>query len=226
MATEVSSAGRALRAPRAAAIAGIVFSLLDGASLVLLRLAVPRSLRQAAAWDGDPARQSLIVTALALVPFAGIAFLWFIGVVRTRIGDREDRFFATVFLGSGLLYVAMSFVSACFAGGLVAIVSGRAVTNAAQESDLWQFGSQVTYALAIIYAMRMAAVFMISTATIALQIGIMPRWLVLLGYVCAVVLLVSVGYVVGVELVFPGWVLLVSAQILRSTLRSADRSKA
>ena len=46
---------------------------------------------------------------LYLVPFAGIAFLWFIGVVRDRIGEREDKFFATVFFGSGLLFVAMLF---------------------------------------------------------------------------------------------------------------------
>jgi hypothetical protein len=61
-----------------------------------------------------------VAIALNLVPFAGIAFLWFVGVLRDRIGEREDRFFATVFLGSGLLFVAMIFVSAAIAGGLIA----------------------------------------------------------------------------------------------------------
>ena len=55
-----------------------------------------------------------------MVPFAGIAFLWFIGVVRDRIGEREDKFFATVFLGSGLLFVAMLFAAAAVLGGLIA----------------------------------------------------------------------------------------------------------
>ncbi len=68
----------------------------------------------------DPARRRAVVIALNLVPFAGIAFLWFIGVVRDRIGQREDRFFASVFLGSGLLFVAMLFAAAAFAGGLIA----------------------------------------------------------------------------------------------------------
>jgi len=45
------------------------------------------------------------------LPFAGIAFLWFIGVLRDRLGELEDRFFATVFLGSGLLFLAMLFAS-------------------------------------------------------------------------------------------------------------------
>ena len=59
--------------------------------------------------------------ALNLVPFAGIAFLWFMGVVRDRLGSNEDRFFATVFLGSGLLFLAMLFTSAAIAGGLIGI---------------------------------------------------------------------------------------------------------
>ena len=45
--------------------------------------------------------------ALYLAPFAGIAFLWFVAVIRDQIGDREDRFFATVFFGSGILFVAL-----------------------------------------------------------------------------------------------------------------------
>ncbi len=57
-----------------------------------------------------------MAVSLNLVPFAGIAFLWFIGVLRDRIGEREDRFFATVFLGSGLLFVAMMFVAVAVAG--------------------------------------------------------------------------------------------------------------
>jgi len=47
----------------------------------------------------------IALVGVDLAPFAGIAFLWFIAVVRNLIGDREDRFFATVFLDSGLLFV-------------------------------------------------------------------------------------------------------------------------
>ena len=54
------------------------------------------------------------MTAVSLIPFAGIAFLWFIGVIRTRLGDREDKLFATVFLGSRLLFVALLFLAGAF----------------------------------------------------------------------------------------------------------------
>ena len=108
--------GSGLRTPRAAAIAGILFSVLLTLALVLLLVSAPSDPTKAGAWLADPTRRATIAIALNLVPFAGIAFLWFIGVVRDRIGQLEDRFFASVFLGSGLLFVAMLFDGAAFAG--------------------------------------------------------------------------------------------------------------
>jgi len=109
-----------LRTPRAAAVAGIIFSVLLTAALVLLRVSVPAHPAVPGLWLTDSHHRAEVAIALNLVPFAGIAFLWFIGVLRDRIGEREDRFFATVFLGSGLLFVAMIFVAAAIAGGLIA----------------------------------------------------------------------------------------------------------
>src|SRR5271166_5183854 len=116
-------AGSPLRTPRAAAVAGIVFSVLASAAFVLLRLSVPAHPGVPGAWLTDSGRRAAVAVALNLVPFAGIAFLWFIGVLRDRIGEREDRFFATVFLGSGLLFVAMMFVATAIGSGLIADVA-------------------------------------------------------------------------------------------------------
>jgi hypothetical protein len=121
-----------LRTPRAAAIAGIAFSLLLSASIVLIRLA---SQNQSGAGT-----RSVLVLGLNLVPFAGIAFLWFIGVVRDRIGEYEDRFFATVFLGSGLLFLALLFAAAAVAGGLIASTDSL-------SPPLITFSKQVTYSI-------------------------------------------------------------------------------
>jgi len=104
---------------------------------------------------------------LNLLPFAGIAFLWFIAVLRDRLGELEDRFFATVFLGSGLLFIAMIFNVAAVAGGLIGTLGGTSV-------DLVQGGTYALtraeiYQLTHTYAMKMAGVFMITTSTISLQ---------------------------------------------------------
>ncbi len=204
-----AASGRELRTPRAAAIAGIVFALLLGAALALLLAAVPAGKHASTIWLSDSGRRTAVAVALNLLPFAGIAFLWFIGVVRDRIGAREDRFFATVFLGSGLLFVAMLFVAGAFAGGLIAEATSKSIS-----SGTFAVGRRISAQLLNIYAMRMAGVFTIATATITIRTGVMPRWLAIFGYVSAAVLLISVGISPWVELVFPAWILVVSIHIL------------
>ena len=215
---QVLITGAELRTPRAAAAAGILFSLLLGLALILITVSAPSDPAAAGAWLTDPARRHAVVIALNLVPFAGIAFLWFIGVVRDRIGQREDRFFASVFLGSGLLFVAMLFAAAAFAGGLIA---EAAAGSAAPGPDTLAAGRQITGLLLHVYAMRMAAVFTVSTATITLRTKVVPRWIGMLGFAVAVVLLVSVGLTAWVELLFPAWILLLSVDILRTGLRQS-----
>lgn len=211
--------GTGLRTPRAAAVAGIVFSLLLGLVLILITVSAPSDPAKAGTWLTDPGRRGAIVFALNLVPFAGIAFLWFIGVVRDRIGQREDRFFASVFLGSGLLFVALLFVGGAFAGGLIA--EAAAGSAAALRPDTLAVGRQFTGLLLHVYAMRMAAVFTMSTATITLRTKLVPRWIGMLGVAVAVVLLVSVGLTAWVELLFPAWILVLSVDILRTGLRQS-----
>lgn len=201
--------------PRAAAIAGILFSVLLIASLTLVRISVPANPLDAGAWLSDNWKK--VSLALNLLPFAGIAFLWFIGVVRDRLGQYEDRFFATVFLGSGLLFLAMLFTSAAVAGGVISIfgvASGQLI-----DSGLYNFGRVITYEIMNVYTMRMAGVFMISTCTLSLRTGIFPRWMAILGLVLALFLLLTTGSFYWAPLVFPLWVLLISVYILLANLR-------
>ena len=151
------------------------------------------------------------------MPFAGIAFLWFIGVLRDRIGAYEDRFFATVFLGSGLLFLAMLFASSAVAGGALMVYG--AAPDKLMGSGVYLFGRTVTYQLMNVYALRMAAVFMVSTCTLSIRTNIIPRWMALLGYVLATLLLLNTGHRYWIPLVFPLWVLLISVHILLANLK-------
>jgi len=209
-------AGSPLRTPRAAAVAGVVFSVFLIAALVLLRLSTPAQPGEAGAWLTEPGRRAAVAIALNLVPFAGIAFLWFIGVLRDRIGEREDRFFATVFLGSGLLFVGMLFVAAAVSGGLIAAASRPSGPPGAGTVAL---GRDVTATLVNVYAMRMAAVFTLTTVTIARRTQIVSRWLTVAGIATALVLLVGVGISAWVELLFPAWILALSVDILTAGRR-------
>jgi len=201
--------GSPLRTPRSAAVAGIIFSVLMITALVLLRISAPPSLGASGAWLTDAEKRASLAIALNFVPFAGIAFLWFIGVVRSRIGEREDRFFATVFLGSGLLFVAMLFVAAAVSGGLIAGAS-----SALPDSSTLLLARNVTSSLLNVYSMRMAAVFTLTTVNIARRTQFVSRGLTLAGLVCALVLLIGIGISPWVELVFPAWILALSVEIL------------
>ena len=151
-----------LTTPRAAAVAGILFSVLLIAALVLIRISVPADPKDAGGWleSGSTA----VAIALNLVPFAGIAFLWFVGVIRDRLGEYEDKLFSTVFLGSGLLFLAMLFASAASAGGMISAF--QTIPQRVIDAGLYGYGRATTYELMNIYAIKMAGVFMISTCTL------------------------------------------------------------
>jgi len=159
----------------------------------------------------DDTRRTLIRLSLNLVPFAGIAFLWFIGVVRERLGEIEDRLFSTVFLGSGLLFLAMLFVGAVTASNLMEMLAGSNV-----NADVWAFGRDNAQALISVYALRMAAVFTLSVSTVSLRAGAVPSWVLYVGYLAALVLLLAGSEQKWAQLVFPAWVLLLSLTILIS----------
>lgn len=202
----MSGAREAMRSPRAAGVAGVIFALIMAAAFVLIRLSTQiGSDRADSSWLADESRRGMAVLAVNLLPFAGIAFLWFIGVVRDHVGAGEDRLFATVFLGSGLLFVAMLFASGAVAGGLLL---GDA------DPEVWTFGRTVTINLLLVYAMRMAAVFTLSTSTLLARLGIVPRWVSIWGFVTALALFVTSGRLGWVELAFPLWVLVISTYIL------------
>jgi hypothetical protein len=151
---------------------------------------------------------------LWLVPFAGISFLWFIGVVRDRLGHREDRFFASVMFGSGLLYLAMLFAAASLTVALVRTY--EAAPEQVFESGGYEFAREAVFALTNTFGVRMAGVFMLSTGTIWMRSGAVPRWVISLTYVLAVLQVVGPGISLWMTLVFPFWVLVVSIHFLVS----------
>ena len=209
--------------PRAAAVAGVIFSLLLATTLVIIRLAAPDYRTDPTQWLADPVRRNAVRFAIQLAPFAGIAFLWFIGVLRNRLGEREDQFFATVFLGSGLLFVASLFASAALAGALMqTMVDGRAHLL---NTDAYYLARHVIGAAMNVFAIKMAGVFIVSTSTIILRSGILPRWVALSGYACAAVLLFIITTWPWIALLFPMWMLVVSVCILNAEFRTA-KSKA
>ena len=214
--------GAGLKAPRAGAIAGILFSILFIISVVLIRLSLPDSPRDPGTWLSQSVKS--VGLALDLLPFAGIAFLWFMGVLRDRMGAHEDRFLATVFLGSGLLFLAIIFASSAVTGAL--IMAHEAIPGKLMDSGTYAFARTLAYGLTNVYAVRMAGVFMFSTSTLAIRIGIFPRWMAFMGFALGLFLLLSIRSFGWVALVFPLWALMISVYVLLANFRPTPAFKA
>ncbi|HEY6410642.1 MAG TPA: hypothetical protein VIY29_24585 [Ktedonobacteraceae bacterium] len=215
----INRARRRLRTPRAAAVAGIIFAVLSGTGQMLIRLSIPTDpLDTGASLAGQA---SAIALALHLFPFAGIAFLWFMGVVRDRLAQLEDQFFSTVFFGSGLLYLGLSFVAAADAG---ALLTSYTLVPVLLRNSFLIFGRLEIYQITNVYALRMSGVFMLSLATIWLRTGTMPRLLAFLTYPLALVMLLSFSLSIYFSLIFPVWVFVISVYILLENLRSRSES--
>jgi hypothetical protein len=215
---EPFSRRRRLKGPKAGAVAGIIFSVLLIISLVLVLNAHPLSL--VSTEERMVENLNLVLIALNLVPFAGVAFLWFIGAVRDHLGDREDQFFASVFLGSGLLFLAMLFVSSAVSGSLIFLYN-RA-TTAAIAASYYNLGQTLSQEVLSTYGVKMAGVFMISTCTLFIRTRVIPQWMAWLGYGFAALMLLRIGHInrLGwVILLFPLWVLLTSSYILIDNYR-------
>ena len=207
--------GARLRTPRAAAVAGILFSVLFTTSLVLTRSSVPVDPLERGEWLQTDAAK--IVLAQNIVPFSGIAFLWFMGVLRARMANLEDRFFATVFLGSGLLFLAMLFAGAASIGAILLVYGGH--PEAVAPGGAFAIARALAFSILNVYAVKMASLFMLVTSTIAIKTRLVVRWIAGLGYMLAVALLFGSGLVRWSVMAFPAWILVVSVYILIDNLR-------
>jgi hypothetical protein len=202
---------REVRSPRSAALAGILFSLLMATSMILLRTgAIVDPAEVGPEWL--EARSAAAAVILVLIPFAGIAFLWFTGVMRDLLGDREDKFFATVFLGSGIILVVMMYVWAAAYGAIFGTY--QAAAGALSDFDVFVYATMFTNQLIGNYFLRMAGVYMLSTASLWTRTRAVPRWLSIITFIVAVSFLLFAGTLRWARYIFPAWVLLVSVYIL------------
>jgi hypothetical protein len=209
-----------LTTPQAAAYAGIIFAILQITSLVLIRASVPATPTASLDWLETSSR--MVSLAIMLTPFAGIAFLWYMGVIRDRTGHHEDQFFSTLFLGSGLLYLAMTFVASAMAGGILNVYALD--PGSAGGDNIYVYSRSVIYDINNVYGVRMAGMHMFISGSIWIRTGLMPRWLTFVTFLLALALLLTIGFIPWATLIFPAWVGMISVYILIQNLRSKRKT--
>jgi hypothetical protein len=152
-----------------------------------------------------------LLIALNLVSVASLAFLWFVAVIHRRIGDRDDRFFSTVFLGSAILYLAT------YLTGAVALAAPAVAGTLFEHTAISQGGATVAVGtgagMILVIGPRLQAVFMFTTSTLIVRTGAMPRRLGFFGYAEGMVLIAFPLILQPLGLAFPIWVLIVSVTL-------------
>lgn len=202
---------REVRSPRSAAIAGIVYSVLIITGMILTT-SITQTRLEDITRDTLESWASTARVVITLIPFAGIAFLWFTGVIRDRLGEHEDQFFATIFLGSGIIEVILLFFWGAVFGAV--IVTRLVPTVGAAENQMAYFGFALMNEIIGNYALRISGIYMTAIATIWIRTGVMPRWLIIITYVLAIGFLVAAQSLREARFIFPVWVFVVSIYIL------------
>ncbi len=159
----------------------------------------------------DPSSTRAMVVWLQVLVFSTIAFLWFVGVIRSRLGDREPKLFGTVFFGASILLAALLFVAASLLGApaVLAVVGDQ--TPSPDAAALSRSAAAIVLS---VFAPRIATLVMLSTASLARATRALPRWLVWLTYALAIVELVNVTVSTPTVYVMPAWIALVSVVLL------------
>lgn len=205
---------RRFESVEAAAVAGIAFAVLAFIASSLLTAQPDPSAPPAevSAWYADSGNRSSVITALVLTTFAAVAFLWFIAVIRRRAGPREDQFFATVFLGSGILVTAILLVGVTVMSSFA--IGAEVVDAPTPEPGVFTVTNGLGTGLLFVVLPRIEAVFIVTTSTVGFRTGAFPRWLAIVGYLFGLGMFVVPLLIEPALLIFPLWVGLMSAALL------------
>ena len=220
----VGTLRRALSSGEAAALAGLAAAVLLSLSVALLqRQPGVGSSTANLAWYADSGNRFTVFLGLNLAPFGVVAFLWFIAVIRRRLGEREDQFFATVFFGSGIAFGLLTITAAVCAAAPTLVVRFSGETSLDQSTVGLAHG--LWYGLWNVSASRLVGVFMAATSTIGMRFGALPTWLSRVGVVLGVLLGLTGAFAGPLDFIFPVWLALVSVTLLFNERRARRRRK-
>ena len=213
---------REVRSPRAAAFAGIGYAILMITGMLLLA-----SIARVRLEDITPelleswSRKAKLI--ILLVPFAGIAFLWFTGVIRDLLGEREDRFFSTLFYGSAIIQVVLLFIWGAIFAAIMATKTMMVVEST--DARMYLFGFALMNEIIGNYALRMAGIYMTAINSLWSKTGLMPRWITVVTYILAFGFLLAAERFREARFIFPIWVLVVSIYILILNFRRINEQQ-
>lgn len=209
----VDGVRRALSSVESAALSGAGAAALLSLSVYLLgRQPGVRSSAEDLTWYADSGNRFTVFVGLNLAALGVVAFLWFMAVIRRRLGEREDQFFTTVFLGSGFAFGWLTITAAVCAAAPTLVVHFGDMASLDESTVALAHG--LWFGLWGVGASRLAGVFMAATSTIGLRFGALPNWLSRLGLVLGALLGVTGAFAGPLDFLFTVWLAAVSLTLL------------
>ena len=196
-------------------VGGIAFVILAVVGFGLLNGGMPSTDAPARDWISfysDSGNRAQVLVGAYVMTVAGLAFLWFLAGLRGRLleVDRGSSALSWLVAGSGLIFVAM------LMAGTIAMASvAGSITFGNSPVPPADFGrqlSQLGFGLVLLASAFFAALFVAATSYLALETGAFARWLAIVGFIVAVVLLFSALLIPMI--VYLLWVLAVSISLL------------
>ena len=197
----------------AAALAGIVCAIGWSVSLrdLLAAPAIDAPDAQVVHYYGASGAGFHALVLLQVMVLGTIGFLWFIGVVRNRLGARAPELVATVFFGGGILIAGLMFAgTAALAAPAVLVEAGGKVPGVGDVS----ISRAMAVAILTVFAPRIATLLMFAVATLGRKTGALPKWLVIVTYVVGTTEFLNVTISQPTIYLVPAWIALVSLSLL------------
>ena len=179
-----------------------------------------RSSSEDLTWYADTGNRFTVLVGLNLAALGVVAFLWFMAVVRRRLGEREDQLFATVFLSSGIAFGLLTLTAAvCAAAPTLVAHFGD---GASLDESTIALAHGLWFGIWGVGASRMAGVFMAATSTVGMRFDALPNWLSRLGFVLGALLGLTGAFAGPLDFLFPAWLVAVSVTLLFTRRRRRE----
>jgi hypothetical protein len=162
------------------------------------------------------------IAGLFLLPFAAILFLWFIVALRGWIRNTQQRrnlLISDVQLVSGTVFTAVFLVgAAAIATSVVVAQAGPGELTPQSLRALAGFGNT----LMVVMGVRIAAIFVIATASLGTTTSVLPHWFNIVSYGFGLVLMLTPIVEQALSLAFPVWVIALSILLLYHLMNLRD----
>jgi hypothetical protein len=212
------------QAARLTSFFGVVFAVLFTAGLYLLTASPGPLVSDQALVDfySSGNRQLIFIGGLYLIPFSAVAFLWFIAALRhwAELSGRPiDHLLSTVQSFSGVGFITLVFAAA---GATTVIASSIDAGNTTIDPVLAKQFPYYGRVLLMVFGLRMAAIFVMSTANIGHRARIYPLWFAIASYLVAALLFLTASLNRVLVVVFPLWIVVLSGLIWMRAKRETD----